>query len=492
MLESSGPSGIGPGSGAAIVASPGAAGFTPFESGSASCGCAVQPEGTACDDGSPCTTVDTCSGGQCSGSVPLDCDDGLACTIDTCGPSGCIHTADCDDGLGCTVDSCGPSGCVHAEQCDDANPCTADSCAANGCMHTGIGGTCDDGNACTGGDHCSSSHCVGTVRDCDDGNPCTDDGCVPATGECASTNDDTNGCSLSGSCAVCAAGACVPGTPSCDDGIGCTVDSCDGATGQCVHTPDDASCRNGDYCDVSYCSEIFGGCVTQARGAAEPCRVGCSPGRCFSTTCGIVFFYNCNYPANCGLQTCDQNTGLCVDHPDACDDGLPCTVDACQSFNGFGNCTHTAPQCDDSDGCTVDSCAASGACTHTPLGCYDGNPCTTDACAGGSCVFTPATPDEVAGVNFSSKTRLQWNGESGAAYNVVRGVVSALPVGSHPTAEVCANVSDGTSLGVSNALGAGTAWWFVVRRDYGSCKSSYGFAEVNGTPGNERVTNTCP
>lgn len=47
----------------------------------------------ACDDGSICTTGETCDGaGTCLPGAPLDCDDGSACTADACDPgSGCVH-----------------------------------------------------------------------------------------------------------------------------------------------------------------------------------------------------------------------------------------------------------------------------------------------------------------------------------------------------------------------------------------------------------------
>src|SRR6185436_3785486 len=63
---------------------------------------------------------------------PISCDDGNACTDDSCDPaSGCVHTPHvCDDGNRCTDDSCNPAaGCVHTpHNCDDSNPCTTDTC----------------------------------------------------------------------------------------------------------------------------------------------------------------------------------------------------------------------------------------------------------------------------------------------------------------------------------------------------------------------------
>src|SRR5262249_39814135 len=51
--------------------------------------------GNACDDGSQCTTVDSCSNGICPGPA-LDCNDANVCTTDACLPaSGCTHTPVC-------------------------------------------------------------------------------------------------------------------------------------------------------------------------------------------------------------------------------------------------------------------------------------------------------------------------------------------------------------------------------------------------------------
>ena len=51
----------------------------------------------------------------------------------------------CNDGNPCTIDSCGPKGCVHIPvNCDDSNPCTIDLCDANGCVHIPV--NCDKGD----------------------------------------------------------------------------------------------------------------------------------------------------------------------------------------------------------------------------------------------------------------------------------------------------------------------------------------------------------
>ena len=74
-----------------------------------------------------------------------------------------------------------------------------------------------------------------------------------------------------------------------------------------------------------------------------------------------------------------------------CDDGNPCTDDACEK----AACTHLASSagkaCDDGQGCTsADSCQ-NGKCGGVAVQCEDGNPCTKDACdtKTGACASTP-------------------------------------------------------------------------------------------------------
>lgn len=70
--------------------------------------------------------------------------------------------------------------------------------------------------------------------------------------------------------------------------------------------------------------------------------------------------------------------------PGGCDDGDPCTVDACKS----NACVHTPKSCDDGDGCTSDSCdSKTGSCVHQPISCDDGDPCTIDGCKNNNCSY---------------------------------------------------------------------------------------------------------
>lgn len=108
---------------------------------------------------------------SCTGDP--DCDDGNACTDETCnlGTMLCevvANTAACDDGIGCTEnDVCGGGSCQPGAPndglCDDSNVCTDDVCNPSlGCEATNNTAVCDDGVSCTGGDVCSGGSCQGT------------------------------------------------------------------------------------------------------------------------------------------------------------------------------------------------------------------------------------------------------------------------------------------------------------------------------------------
>jgi len=172
----------------------------------------------------PCIVVD-CVGGQCT-SGAKDCSDGDACTHDTCDQFlGCRHAPlcpddgavcngaprcikipngfggvigfceppvplDCESGSKCSIDSCvEPTGCQHvAVDCNDGNPCTTDSCdAATGCIHMPVAGCCRTGADCPT-DKCSTRRCEASVCtdpapiSCDDHDASTTDACDPTTG----------------------------------------------------------------------------------------------------------------------------------------------------------------------------------------------------------------------------------------------------------------------------------------------------------------------
>jgi len=195
------------------------------------CGSTPVANGTSCDDGNACTSSTTCTAGACGGGSAIDCpDDANPCTAPLCNPAtgtcGFTNVADgtgCDDGNPCTTATvCGAGACGGggATTCaDDGNPCTVEMCdPASGCgsMPAADGASCDDSDACTTGETCTSGTCSGgaAVTCTDDGNPCTVELCTPATG-CGTTN-------------VADGMACDDGDP-CTESDECMAGTCDGS-----------------------------------------------------------------------------------------------------------------------------------------------------------------------------------------------------------------------------------------------------------------------
>lgn len=80
----------------------------------------------------------------------------------------------------------------------------------------------------------------------------------------------------------------------------------------------------------------------------------------------------------------------------ACDDGNPCTGDACSALFGCLHRPLNRAACEDGDACTVgDRCYASQCLPGTPKVCRDGSVCTVDACLPAQgCVFTDLGCDD--------------------------------------------------------------------------------------------------
>ncbi|MCA9526781.1 MAG: DNRLRE domain-containing protein, partial [Myxococcales bacterium] len=255
-----------------------------------------------------------------------DCDDGNACTRDTCGGRLCVFTAirGCD---ACDVD----------EDCDDGNACTVDRCAPDGaCGHAPVpnGTACSDDQACTSPDVCQAGVCAGPVN-CPGGMGCDPDGaCLPPPVGCQRDADCSDGlfCNGAETCDV-ASGDCVAGAPPvCDDGIECTTDACDERADRCTHPARDVVCDDGNLCTDDVC-DVRVGC--QHVDNAAPCDDGevCTEGdRC--------------------------QAGACAGGPPpSCDDGLACTSDRCEPRQG---CRH-------GDECPgEDVCGPAGACIPPP------------------------------------------------------------------------------------------------------------------------------
>jgi len=263
-------------------------------------------------------------------TLDSECNDGVACTTDTCDvPSGdCFNDGDdasCDNGLFCdgeeycdAVRGCRPG---EVPDCDDGVGCTLDDCdpVSDQCVSLPDDRYCDNGTFCDGVEACDPAlDCqAGDPPACDDDVECTVDRCDAVTDSCAHAVDDAfcdDGLFCTGEESCDLVRDCVPGTPPvCDDGVGCTVDTCDPEFDDCLFMPNDAACGNGVFCDGDEWCDAVDGCVA----GDEPCAD----------------------------QFCRESDDQCVDClSDAdCDDGDYCNgAEAC---DGDGMCGEGGPPC---------------------------------------------------------------------------------------------------------------------------------------------------
>jgi len=175
-------------------------------------------EDSVCADPNRCNGIRKCNldTNTCyseEGSLP-DCNDGNLCTIDTCKSdnydgtnlsSMCVHTPKpCEDGNKCNgeyVCDAATGSCVidvAPVDCDDGMACTIDTCnTSTGQCHHNLR-TCNDGNDCTLNDRCDNStgcvfqnaepNCCGNAQ-CEDGE---EDTCALDCSDEISTSVDTS------------------------------------------------------------------------------------------------------------------------------------------------------------------------------------------------------------------------------------------------------------------------------------------------------------
>lgn len=132
-----------------------------------------------CQDCSWCNGVEVCVERVCEPGIEQDCSDTHECTADTCSDEleDCLHELDdslCDDGVACNgAEHCTESdGCMDGPpiDCNDSIHCTLDTCVepTGECSNVYTDDVCDDGDACTI-DVCDTSadSCTNTLIDND-------------------------------------------------------------------------------------------------------------------------------------------------------------------------------------------------------------------------------------------------------------------------------------------------------------------------------------
>ncbi len=379
-----------------------------------------------CDDGAYCNGTEQCTNGVCTGGTPVVCDDGVACTADSCNEAtdSCVSTPNsglCDDGVACNgTETCSATGCQAGTplDCNDNNACTADSCNLTlGCQNTPI--------------------------TCNDGNECTTDSCNPASG-CAYENN-TNSCTDDGNTCtsdVCSAGVCThPDNGSCG-GNGPFVESGGQVVMEAEHFHTTVARASHNWTTVADGSASGGSLVNVVPNNNTNINTGYTTGspqlnfQIKFTTTGTYHVWlrgsgatADDDSAHAGLNgagpaSADRissfNTSLTwskstMDGPVATivvsspgvhtfniwmrEDGFKLdkiilTTNANATYSGAGpaespkdaGCTSNS-QCNDNNPCTNDTCSA-GSCSYTnnTVSCQDdGSSCTNDVCSGGVC-----------------------------------------------------------------------------------------------------------
>lgn len=333
--------------------------------------CDSVPNNAACADALYCNGIETCDlfDGCKAGTAP-DCDDDVACTLDSCDESAkaCKHVptdAVCSDDVHCNGEEICDAllGCRPGTQpsCNDGIACTIDACNEDiaDCAHVPDNGSCDDGSFCSGVEICDPGS--GCLQGAD---PCPGIFCDDSQNRCVNCVTDANCnngvfCDGEETCNV-STGTCVPNAPlSCDDGVACTEDACDEISDACVNTPYDAACDDGRFCTgLEVCNPTTG------------CASGPRP--------------SCGDGVDCTGDSCDETFDACIHPPSdaACDDGAYCNgVETCEASLG---CQPGIPvECGDSTVCSTDSCNDDAdACGHdfSTCACGDGEVTGTEQC----------------------------------------------------------------------------------------------------------------
>ena len=269
-------------------------------------------------------------------------------------------------------------------------PCAVSQCSANSgkCIQAAKdqGKACNDGLACTSSDVCADGACAGAASVCDDKDPCTTDTCDPVTGACGfkpATCDDGDACTTDSCSAKGCASVAVSAGGTCDDGNACTTsDVC--SSGKCVGNS--LVCADTNTCTTDSCDKA-GGCVFKALPDGQGCNDNSA---CTDDSCDVKLgcmakanFAYCSDGTGCTqFDTCSE-TVCSGANPVVCQDGVPCTIDACDPKTG--KCTYVldVALCDDGDACTLDTCdlvtkacshgvAADGTSCGNGLGCWNG------------------------------------------------------------------------------------------------------------------------
>ncbi len=318
------------------------------------------------------------SGSLCGKNCQGFCRCASVCECPTCVQDNCTLTRTC---------ASPQAGCFGSEKsCDDGDACTTDTCdLVTGCRSV-LSVFCDDSNNCTS-DRCVNGVCQFTSKVCTGSDPCYQNNlCDIVTGLCntntpidpATYNSTDNQCFVS-SCPINGRGP-IQTAVQCNDGSECTIDSCVNATG-CLFV--NRTCSDNNLCTFDRCNSTFpGGCQFDDNSTACPAD-RCNIGLCNATSgCYTVSnATNCDLGNKCKVYSCDPVLG-CQAVDRVCSDGNNCRNWTCDSQSG---CSYTNITCNDNNQCTDDSCSSDP--SSTAFECV--NTFNPSICA--TCAFTPCS-----------------------------------------------------------------------------------------------------
>ena len=288
----------------------------------------------------------------------------------------------------------GTEECTSAADCDDGRACTVDTCSASArCVNTPDDSLCSDGKLCRPtlttdesgcfSPSCDTSACAAAV----DGSRCTEGVCV--SGRC----EEVSSCvpADEGYDASCVAIACDEGTcsfspladgTSCDNELFCdgTADTCDGE-GHCIGGP--TPCVDADQCDEDLDRCV--GCLEDSHCPTDWTVAECTwsdavDDRCVADS-GVQLGSGafCNPDGICVYEDTPTQTRSCeIAQGDSCDDGVACTTgDTCSEGVCGGNQANS--YCDDSNDCTQDLCRPNNSAANDE-GCLNRNVANGTSC----------------------------------------------------------------------------------------------------------------